>query len=225
MEYKVEGGQLPIVICKLTQGEKMITEKGAMSWMTSNITMETTGRGGVGKSLGRMFAGESIFQNIYTARKDGEEIAFASSFPGSIKVIDVSKEEYVVQKTAFLASEETVELAIFFKKKISASLFGGEGFIMQKLGGSGLAFIEIDGSIIEYSLKEGESMQIDTGHLAYMSSSCNMEIKAVKGIKNMVLGGEGVFNTVVTGPGKIGLQTMPVSSVAKVLTPYFISGK
>ena len=151
---------------------------------------------------------------------DGE-ITFASSFPGSIMAIEINPgNEIIVQKSAFLASETSVELSMFFQKKFGAGLFGGEGFIMQKLSGSGIAFVEIDGHAVEYELAAGQQMVIDTGYLAVMSSSCSMDIKAVK---NMLLGGEGIFNTVITGPGKIVLQTMPISAIAASISPYTIS--
>jgi len=224
MQYKIEGGQLPVVICDLEKGESMITEKGAMSWMTPGLKMQTQGTGGLGKSLGRMFAGDSIFQNTYTAEKEGCRIAFTSCFPGSIMAIDVSKEDVIVQKSAFLASEKSVELSVFFRKKLGAGLFGGEGFIMQRMAGNGIAFVEIDGSVIEYELAAGQQMQIDSGHIAYMSATCKMDIVTIKGVKNIVFGGEGLFNTVVTGPGKVALQTMPISKVAGALAPFIQSG-
>lgn len=220
MEYRIEGGQLPVVICKLDSGETMITEKGAMAWMSPNIKMETQGTGGLKKSLGRFMSGDSIFQNKYTAEGGSGEIAFASSFPGAIKAINISEGPIVAQKTAFLASDEGVQLSVFFKKKIGAGLFGGEGFIMQKLEGEGMAFIEIDGSAVEYELVAGEQMIVDTGYVAYMSATCSLDIVTVKGVKNIFLGGEGLFNTVVTGPGKVCLQTMPISAVADSLIPF-----
>lgn len=221
MKYEIIGGQLPAVTCYLQQNEKMITERGSMCWMSPNMKMETNTGGGFGKAIGRMFAGDSIFQNVYTAVDSDGSISFASSFPGSIKAIDVSGgNDIIVQKSAFLAGEEGVNLSVFFQKKISAALFGGEGFIMQKLSGSGIVFIEIDGYAVEKELAAGESVVIDTGYLAAMSATCKMEIKSVPGVKNMLFGGEGIFNTVVTGPGKIILQTMPVSSVAGSILPY-----
>lgn len=221
MKYEIIGGQLPAVTCYLQQNEKMITERGSMCWMSPNMKMETNTGGGFGKAIGRMFAGDSIFQNVYTAVGSDGSISFASSFPGSIKAIDVSGgNDIIVQKSAFLAGEEGVNLSVFFQKKISAALFGGEGFIMQKLSGSGTVFVEIDGYAVEKELATGESVVIDTGYLAAMSGTCKMEIKSVPGVKNMIFGGEGIFNTVVTGPGKIILQTMPVSSVAGSILPY-----
>jgi uncharacterized protein (AIM24 family) len=222
MRYNIEGGQLPVLICSLDAGEAMITESGSMGWMTPNIGMETSG-GGAKKVLGRMLSGESLFRNIYTARGNGAQIAFLSSFPGSIVPIDVSKEDFVVQKSAFLASENTVELSMFFQRKFGAGLVGGEGFVMQKLSGSGMAFIEIDGAVIEYTLAAGQQMVISSGHLAYMSGTCSIDVSTVKGAKNIFLGGEGLFNTIVTGPGKIGLQTLSPGALASAIAPYLPS--
>lgn len=226
MRYQISGDSLPIVECHLENGESMITERGSMCWMSPNMKMETTSNGGLGKAIGRMFAGEAMFQNRYTAQNGPGMIAFASSFPGSIKVFDITPQNgIIVQKSGFLASEPGVNLSVHFQKKLGAGFFGGEGFIMQRLSGNGTAFIEIDGHIMEYDLAAGQSMVIDTGYLAAMTESCSMDIKSVPGIKNMVFGGEGIFNTVVTGPGKIYLQTMPVSSVASALNPFIASGK
>ncbi len=217
MQYKITGDDLPVVICTVDANETLITENGSMSWMSPNMKMETTSNGGIGKALGRLFSGESLFLNKYTAQGGKGEIAFASSFPGSIRAFDVSQGEWVVQKSGFLASENSVELSVFFQKKFGAGLFGGEGFIMQKLSGRGIAFVEIDGSAVEYDLAAGESIVIDTGYLAAMTASCTMDIVSVPGIKNALLGGEGLFNTVVKGPGKVILQTMPVSKVASTI--------
>lgn len=226
MEYTIEGGTLPVVICQLSSGEAMITERGSMSWMSPNMRMETTSNGGLGKALGRMFAGEALFQNRYTAQGGPGMIAFASSFPGSIRPFEIGPgRELIVQKSGFLASEDTVELSVFFQKKLGSGFFGGEGFIMQRLSGRGLAFAEFDGHVVEYDLAPGQSMIVDTGYLAAMDATCSMEIQTVPGVKNMVFGGEGLFNTVVTGPGRIYLQTMPISAVAGVLRPFMPSAK
>ena len=224
MQYRIEGTPLPVVICNVEPGETLITEKGAMSWMSPNMKMETNA-GGFGKALGRMFSGESIFLNRYSAQGGPGEIAFATSFPGSIKAYDIAPgREIVAQKSSFLASEAGVELSVFFQKKIGSGLFGGEGFIMQKLSGHGTAFLEIDGSVVEYELGSGQSIIVDTGYLAAMDATCSIEIVTVPGLKNMVFGGEGVFNTVIHGPGKILLQTMPINSVAGALIPYLPTG-
>ena len=226
MRYEIIGEPLPVVICHVSAGEALITERGSMSWMSPNMKMETTTNGGIGKALGRMFSGDSIFQNRYTALGGEGMIAFASSFPGSIRALEISPGNgMIVQKSAFLASEAGVELSIYFQKRLGAGLFGGEGFIMQKLSGHGIAFIEIDGYAVEYDLAPGQRIVIDTGYLAAMTESCTMEIQTVPGVKNMFFGGEGIFNTVVTGPGKVILQTMPVSNVAATLRPFFPSAK
>ena len=225
MEYKIVGEPLPVVICNLEAGEMMITERGSMSWMSPNMKMETTSNGGFGRALGRMFAGEAIFQNRYTAMGGPGLIAFASSFPGCIKAFQIAPgREIVVQKSGFLASERTVELSVFFQKKLGAGFFGGEGFIMQKLSGSGTAFVEFDGHVVEYDLRPGQSIVVDTGYLAAMDASCSMEIQSVPGVKNALFGGEGLFNTVITGPGHIYLQTMPISNVAGAIRPFIPTG-
>ena len=218
MKYQIQGETLPVVICELEGGEKIVTEGGGMAWMSPNMKMETSTNGGVGKAFGRMFSGEAIFQNIYTSEGGPGMIAFASSFPGSVKAFEISPgNEMILQKNAFLAGEAGVELSIFFNKKLGAGLFGGEGFIMQRISGQGIVFAEFDGHVVEYELQMGQQIVVDTGHLAAMTASCSMEIKSVPGVKNMVFGGEGIFNTIISGPGKIWLQSMPISNVAGVL--------
>lgn len=225
MKYKIEGDTLPVVICELEAGEKMITEKGAMSWMSPNMKMETS-TGGIGKAFGRLFSGESIFQNIYTAMNGQGMIAFASSFPGDIKVFNVEPgHDIVLQKSAFLAAEQGVELSVFFQKKLGSGLFGGEGFVMQKISGTGIVFAEFDGHIVEYELQPGQKIVVDTGYLAAMDLTCKMEVQTVPGVKNVLFGGEGLFNTVISGPGHVWLQTMPLSNVANAIIPFLPSAK
>ena len=226
MEYRIEGQPMPVVICQLGAGEAMLTERGSMSWMSPNMKMETTTGGGLGRALGRMFAGEAMFQNRYTAQGGPGMIAFASSFPGDILAFEIAPgRELVVQKSGFLASETGVQLSVFFQKKLGSGFFGGEGFIMQKLSGRGTAFVEFDGHIVKYDLAPGQSMVVDTGYLAAMDATCTMDIQSVPGVKNMMFGGEGLFNTVVTGPGRIYLQTMPISNVAGAIQPFLVTGK
>ena len=202
----------------------MITERGSMSWMSPNMKMETGTNGGLGKALGRMFAGESIFQNNFTAMGGPGMIAFASSFPGTIIPFEIKPgQELIFQKSAFLASESSVHLSTHFHKRFGSGLFGGEGFILQKVSGQGIVFAEFDGHVVEYELAPGQQIVIDTGYLAAMTASCQMEIQTVPGVKNMLFGGEGIFNTVVTGPGHIWLQTMPLSNFADTLAPYLVT--
>ncbi len=224
MKYEIKGGNFPVVTCTLSSGEQMITEKGSMVWMSSNIDMETQG-GGLGKMFSKAFSGESMFQNIYTARGEGM-ITFGSSFPGQIIPLQVSPgREMILQKSAFLASETGVTLSIFFNKKLGVGLFGGEGFIMQKISGQGIAFVEIDGELVEYDLKPGEALVVDTGNVAGFESTVSMDIRQVPGLKNKLLGGEGLFNTHLTGPGKVWLQTMPIVNVAMALKGFFPASK
>ena len=223
MKYNIQGEPMPVVICELDAGESMITERGSMVWMSPNMEMETSA-GGLGKAFGRMFTGESIFRNIYTARGGHGMIAFASSFPGAIRVVEITPDHPVVaQKASFLAATSGVELSVFFQKKAASGFFGGEGFIMQKLSGRGLAFLEIDGSAVEYELQAGQQLIVDSGNLAMMSDTCKMDIRTVKGMKNVIFGGEGLFNTVVTGPGRVTLQTMPLVNFAGTIATYIPS--
>lgn len=221
MKYEIKGSPFPAAICYLEAGEQLITEGGGMSWMSPNIKMETTTNGGLGKAIGRAFSNEKMFQNRYTSVGGNGMISIASSFPGEIKAIEINQgDEIICQKSSFLASTSGVNMSVFFRKKLSTGLFGGEGFIMQKFNGSGLLFIEIDGTPIEYDLQAGEQIVIDTGHLVMMSSSCKMDVKTISGMKNILFGGEGIFNTVVEGPGKVILQTMPVTRLAGTLSRY-----
>ena len=223
MRYEIKGGAFPVVVCELADGEQMITEKGSMVWMSPNMQMDTRG-GGLGKIFSKAFSGESMFQNIYTARGAGM-IAFGSSFPGQIKAVTIAPgQDMILQKTAFLAAEPGVELSIHFNKKLGTGLFGGEGFIMQRLSGSGVAFAEIDGELVEYELREGQQIVADTGNGAGFTAGVKMEIQQVPGMKNKLLGGEGLFNTLLTGPGRVWLQTMPISSVAASIRPYIPTG-
>lgn len=216
MRYEIKGGEFPVVVCRLQSGEKMITERGSMVWMSPNMQMETKG-GGLGKMISRAFSGESMFQNIYTAQGDGM-ITFGSSLPGRILPLEIGPgHEMILQKRAFLACETGVEMSIHFNKKLGTGLFGGEGFIMQRLSGSGMAFAEIDGDLVEYELKDGEQLIVDTGNVAGFTTDVKMEIRQVPGLKNKLLGGEGLFNTLLTGPGTVWLQTMPLSGIAAAI--------
>ena len=193
--------------------------------MSPNMLMETTSNGGIGSMIGRMFSGEKAFQNVYTAQGGEGMIAFASCFPGSIRAFEIAPgQEMILQKSAFLAGEVGIEMSVFFNKKLGTGFFGGEGFIMQRISGQGTVFAEFDGHVVEYELAPGQQIVVDTGHLAAMTASCQMDIRSVPGVKNMLFGGEGIFNTIITGPGRVWLQTMPISNVAGVLRPYMPSG-
>ena len=224
MQYELKGGNFPVVVCQLASGEQMITEKGSMVWMSPNMEMKTAG-GGLGKMFSRAFSGDSMFQNIYTAQGGPGMIAFGSSFPGKILPLTIAPgQEMVLQKNAFLASESSVELSIHFNKKLGSGFFGGEGFIMQHLSGSGTAFVEVDGELVEYTLAPGQQMVVDTGNVLGFDLGVSIDIQSVPGLKNKLLGGEGLFNTVLTGPGRIWLQTMPLPNVAAAIIPYIPTG-
>ncbi len=223
MQYRIEGGSFPVVTCQLASGESMITESGSMVWMSPNMQMQTTG-GGIGKMFSKAISGESMFQNIYTANGAGY-ITFGASFPGKILPFQITPgRDIILQKRSFLASEVGVQLSTFFNKHLGIGLFGGEGFIMQRLSGSGIAFAEIDGEVVERFLQPGEQMIVDTGNVAGFEPSVRMEIEQVAGLKNKLLGGEGFFNTRLTGPGRVWLQTMPLSTVASAVAGYIPKG-
>lgn len=218
METKIVGDSLPVVICRLNKGESVITENGGMSWMSDGMKMTTTTNGGIMKGLGRALAGESIFMNIYTAEKDDSEIAFASSFPGQILEYDLKQGETIIaQKRAFLCAEKTVDISMHFRKKLGAGFFGGEGFIMQKITGPGKVYLELDGNIVKKELQQGEKLSVDNGYVAAMTQEVNLDIETVKGVKNIVFGGEGLFLTTLKGPGTVWLQSMPISKLAGLL--------
>jgi uncharacterized protein (TIGR00266 family) len=196
-------------------------KSGGMSWMTPQITMETNMQGGLLKGLGRMFAGESLFMATYTAASPGQSITLGSSFPGHIMALDLSGgKSYICQKNAFLAAQPTVTLAAVVPNGLKAGLFGGEGFVMQKVSGSGLVFLELDGSIKEIDLGAGEKMIVDTGSVAAYEERVTYSAEMVKGFKNILFGGEGLFLTTLTGPGKIFLQTMTTPTLAGRLIPF-----
>ena len=232
MQYEVKNAPLPVLICKLDPNEAIECQKGAMAWMTPTMQMQTglgSGGGGLLGALGKMaksaVTGESIFRNTYTAQGGAGEIAFASSFPGDIICFDTSVNPIVAQKSSYLANTMGVNMEIFFQKKLGAGFFGGEGFIMQKFSGNGMLFLEIDGSTVAYDLAAGQSLLVDTGNLAAMEATCSIDVQAVKGIGNVLLGGEGLFNTKVTGPGRIWLQTMPISNMASAMARVMPSSK
>lgn len=218
METKIIGETLPAVICKLKEGEAIVTENGGMSWMDEGIEMKTTTNGGLMKGIGRAFAGESIFMNEYTAKKDDVEIGFSSCFPGKILEYDLEEGATIIaQKRAFLCSQNTVDISIKFRKKLGAGFFGGEGFIMQKFTGPGKVFLEIDGAVVRKELQAGEKLKVDNGYVAAMTENVKLDIETVKGVKNIVFGGEGLFLTTVEGPGTVWLQTMPISKLSNIL--------
>ena len=220
MEYEIKGGSFPIVICTLQQGETMKNETGAMAFMTSGMKMDTNTGGGLLKGLGRALSGDTIFLNYFTAESNNEQVGFSACTPGKILPIRLNGSNTIIgQKNAFLAAENSVDVDIYFKKRLGAGLFGGEGFILQKFSGNGIVFLEIDGEIIEKDLQPGEKILADPGHVAAMEETVDFDIERVKGAKN-ILFGEGLFFSKLTGPGKVWLQTMPISKLAEAIIPF-----
>ena len=222
MEYKIVGQTVPVVEMKLNAGETVYTQSGGMAYQTDGIEMSTNARGGIMKGLGRMFSGESMFMANYKATKDGAIIGFASTVPGSVVPVDLSTmpNGMILQKGAFLCAENSVNTEVAFTKKFSAGLFGGEGFILQKATGNGHVFLEVDGDAIEKELAPGEVLKVDTGNVVAFDPKVSYEIETVKGLKNIFLGGEGLFLTKLVGPGRVILQSQNIKDFAGRLIPY-----
>ena len=208
MRHETIGKTVPAVEFTLNRGESIYSQRGGMTWQTDGINMKTNARGGVMKSLGRMFTGESIFMNTYTANVDGAKVAFATTVPGDIVSINVGENNgFTVQKSSFLCAEPGVDMSIAFTKKFSAGLFGGEGFVLQKAKGNGMLFLEVDGDPVERILAPGEVLKVDTGNVVGFESTVSYEIETVKGLGNIFLGGEGLFLTKLVGPGRVIIQS------------------
>ncbi len=222
MEYRVFGNTVPVVEIKLRNGESVYTQSGGMAYQTDGIEMKTNAKGGVMRSLGRMFTGESIFMANYKAVKDGAIVAFATTVPGSIIPIKLSDmpNGVILQKGAFLCAESSVDLKVSFTKKFSAGLFGGEGFILQKATGNGEIFLEVDGDPIEKILAPGELLKVDTSNVVAFEPTVSYEIEMIKGLGNIFFGGEGLFITRFVGPGKVILQSQNISDFAGRLLPF-----
>ena len=219
MRYRIDGENLPVLKVLLEQGEAIECEAGAMSWMDNEIQMQTSA-GGLGKMFGRMLTNERAFTNTYVANRTGE-IAFSSKFPGSIRAVEITPGNgLIVQKGSFLASFGNITSEVYIQQRLGRGLFGGEGFLMRRFTGNGIVFLEIDGSAHEYDIPAGDCKIIDTGYVAAMTESCRMEVKTISGVTNVLFGGEGLFNTVVYGPAKVTLQSMPIASTAMQLYPY-----
>ena len=224
MRYKIFGDTMPAVTIQLDRGESVYTQAGGMSWMTEGIQMESNMRGGLGKAFGRMFSGESLFMATFTATRQDDEITFASTMPGQIMKFDIRPDyEIIAQKGAFLCAEPSVQLSTFFTRGVKGGLFGGEGFILQRFSGDGAVFCEMDGSVREINLAPGELLRVDSGNIAAFESSVQYSAEMVKGFKNILFGGEGLFLSTVRGPGRVWLQTMTSAELAKRILPFIPS--
>ena len=225
MKTSIFGNDLPGVSIVLDKGESVYTQSGGMAWMDNGITMNTNIKGGLLKGIGRMFSGESLFMATYTSSLPNQEIVFASTFPGKIIELDlVPGQDWICQKSSFLVGEPGVNLSVEWTRRVSAGLFGGEGFILQRLSGHGKVFLEVAGSVVKRELKPGEVIKVDTGNVVGFDRQVKYEIETVKGFKNIFFGGEGLFLTKLTGPGTVYLQTLTMQNVASRLLPFIPTG-
>ena len=214
MRYRIFGDKLPGLTLQLDAGESIYTQSGGMSWMTNDFQMDTNVRGGLMKGLGRMLTGESLFMATYTAQTNGAEITLTSAMPGEIRALQLDgQKQYIAQKSSFLCAQQGVVLSTFVNK-LKTGLFGGEGFLMQRLSGDGMVFLELDGSIVEIELKPGERLKVDTGNIAFFESDVKYDVETVKGFTNIFFGGEGLFLSILEGPGKVWLQSLNTASFA-----------
>jgi uncharacterized protein (TIGR00266 family) len=215
MRYEIQGENMQSIEVHLEQGESVYTEAGGMAWMKGDIGMETNTRGGLMAGLGRALAGESLFLTTYSCNGPEATIVFTPEAPG--KVLDIqleSGQSMICQKDAFMFAEDSVQLEMHFRKRLGAGLFGGEGFILQKVTGPGRFFAEVPGEARQYTLEAGEQLRVDPGHIAMFDPTVDHDISRVKGVKNILFGGEGLFLATLTGPGRVWLQTMPLSNLA-----------
>lgn len=225
MKYKITGDNLQVVTLELSSGERVYGEAGAMVYMSPNMTMEAKMRGGLRKAIGRKFAGETMFLTEFCPTGGEGLVAFGGNAPGTIKEIDIAPgKEFIAQKDAFLCAEDSIELSVAFQKKLGATFFGGEGFILERLAGTGSVFIHACGDFIEFDLQQGQSMKVDTGSVVGWDGTVEYDIQKVPGIKTMFFGGEGLFMTTLTGPGKIIIQSMTLHNLAAALTPFLPQG-
>ncbi|MCL7451561.1 MAG: TIGR00266 family protein [Anaerolineae bacterium] len=221
ISYRIDGTTLPVVTIELEPGEVIYSESGGMSWMSGNVEMKTHSGGGLGRAVKRALSGESLFITDFYIDRGRGTVAFASEFPGKIIPFDLKPgESIIVQKDAFMCAEKSVDMDLHFRKRLGTGFFGGEGFIMQRVTGPGLAFIEVDGEIVEYDLEPGQQLKVDTGHLAAMEATVDFDVTMLKGFRNILLGGEGLFLASVRGPGKVWLQTMPMSKLAQKVAQF-----
>lgn len=221
LNYTISGTLLPVVTISLTPGQRIYSSSGGMSWMTQQVEMETNSGGGVGQMFRRALSGESLFIVDFFVNSGQGEIAFSSEFPGKILVLDLKQgQSIIVQKDSFMVAEKSVDVDMHFRKNLGAGLFGGEGFILQRLSGPGLAFVNFDGEIVERTLAPGETLRVDTGHVAMFETSVDFDMEVVRGFRNILLGGEGFFLGTLRGPGRVWLQTMPMGKLAQKVAQY-----
>ncbi len=228
LNYKIVGTTMQAAIIEIEPGQTIYSETGGMAWMSGNVNMNTNS-GGSGQGLGGMLggmlkravSGESLFIVDYTAQGGRGLVAFASEFPGKIIPMQMDAgESKIVQRDAFMCAEKSVQLNMHFRSNLGGGLFGGEGFIMQRITGPGLAFVELDGEIVEYTLQPGQVLKVDTGHVAMLEPTVQFDVEMLRGFRNILFGGEGLFLATLRGPGRVWLQTMPAMNLAKKIGSY-----
>lgn len=221
LRYKILGTTMQAVVIELPPSQAIFSERGGMSWMSGNVAMQTNMEGGLGGAFKRMLSGESIFMVSFTASGGTAIVGFSAELPGKIVPLNLGQgQQMICQKDAFMVAERSVTLDIHFRRKLGAGFFGGEGFVMQRLTGPGLAFVELDGEVVEYTLEAGQILKVDTGHVAMYEPTVGFDIEMVRGFKNVLFGGEGLFLTTLRGPGRVWLQTMPAINLARKLAQY-----
>ena len=229
MNHEIRGTTLPVLLITLDQGEKVVAESGELSWLTTAIQMATStkmaGSKGVFGGLKRAFGGGSFFMTEYRAEGGSGTVAFATKVPGEILPVSVSGDSYRLHHHGYLCGTEDVELSVAFQQKLGAGVFGGEGFILQKVSGSGQAWVELDGEVILYDLQPGEVLRVHPGHIGMFEATVGFNITTVPGIKNKLFGGDGIFLATLTGPGKVWLQSLPLPNLAHALAPFLPAGE
>jgi uncharacterized protein (TIGR00266 family) len=221
IKYHILGTVQQTLAVELQPSQVIYSDAGAMSWMTNTINMNTTSTGGLGGMLKRAVSGATVFIIDFSATGAPGQAAFTTDFPGKILPVELDAGQSVIlHKHAFLCAEKKVTLDVFFTRKLGAGMFGGEGFILQKLTGPGIVFAELDGDAVEYNLKSGEIMKVEPGHVAMFEATVSFDIQMIKGMSNILLGGEGLFLATLTGPGRIWLHSMTVSKIAHRLLEY-----
>lgn len=226
-DFQIIGSVMQAVTIRLNPEAPLYTEAGSLSWMSDGIKMDTNlGGGGLFGALGRMVTGESLFVVNYTATQTGALATFSSDFPGKIIPVNLAQgQSMIAQKDTLLVAEKTINMSVALQKRLGAGLFGGEGFLLQKFDGPGTLFAAMDGEIVEYTLGAGQRLLVDTGSVAMFEPTISYDIQMVKGIKNVLFGGEGLFFVSLTGPGRIWLQTMPMSKLAGALRQFMPSAE
>jgi len=220
MKYTITGANLQFANIELDPGEDFFSTAGAMKYMTGNMTMEAKAEGGIKKSIGRLFTGSSLFLVKYKANGGKGIVGIGGSAPGKILDLNISEGTWIAQKTAYLGGEAGVNLEVAFQKKLGAILFGGEGLILQRISGKGMAFLEACGDLIVVDLAPGQMYKVSTSNAVAWQEGVKYDITAAGGIKTALFGGEGLFVTTLTGPGKIVIQSMTLSDLAGSLIPF-----